>query len=159
MTPRSAASALMAGQAAGQAGAAAMKPRRLQHHPGYVVRYDMWQGTPYYVPVGSPRNLADKEALRKYDSHAYEAPMQQFTEEGEGGQRWPDTAFDPDTGKRMPLAQLQEVLTARYPQQVSNDWDKGANLQQPAPANPALARTAQHVPFEGALPPPTRQTR
>jgi hypothetical protein len=123
----------------------------LEHHPGYATRYDMWTGQPYRVPVGTPRNREDFETLKRYDDHAYNSAMTDYSEAGKdvGG-----FAFDPDTGHRMKLGELQDVLRARYPQQVSNDWDVGGNMPQLAPADPALARTAQHIGGGGPLPPP-----
>lgn len=145
-----------AGQAAGQAMGEAAGPSlgeamtggpgrpdlfnapHLKHHPGYVARYEAMTGKPYYVPVGSPKNDRDREALAMYDNDAYNMPMESFAENA------PETAFDPDTGKGMPYGKLQSLLLARYPKQNLKDWNQGAN--EPQPVIPGQgARVAPHV--------------
>jgi hypothetical protein len=76
----------------------------LEHHPGYVTRYDMWTGEPYRVPVSTPRSEEDKAAQQKYDSAAYMAPMQQFYEAGHDNN---SPAFDPDTGSRLNMGNIK----------------------------------------------------
>lgn len=101
----------------------------MEHHPGYVVRFDMQTGAPYYVPIGSPRNAHDRAAQERYDNDAYNSPM---TAPGYGiKERGSGHVFDPDTGKNMPVAELSEILIRRYPKQVGRDWDAGANVRQP----------------------------
>ena len=101
----------------------------MEHHPGYVVRFDMQTGAPYYVPIGSPRSKHDRDAQERYDNDAYNSssisPGYGINERGSGH------VFDPDTGKNMPVAELMNILSRRYPKQTATDWNVGGNVRQP----------------------------
>ena len=100
----------------------------LHGHPGYVVRYDMTTGRPYHVPVGTPRNKRDLEALKHYDYDAYESPNVALDGNAPGSSDRP--MYDPDTGKPSTLGQIQSDLAERYPRQTAEDMSWGANVRQ-----------------------------